>query len=80
MAKKGLGVITEEQEEEALGVVDSPEENCYSNMVMIQPRKKKSRNKSTSKKSHREPPVTEDDIQPVPNTVTKQPGNKIEIG
>ena len=54
----GLGVITEEQEEEALGVVEAPEENCYSNIMMIQPRKKKSRNKSTTKKTHRDAPPT----------------------
>lgn len=58
-----MGVITEEEQDEegevaALGVVDCPEENCYSNVMMIQPRKKKSRNKSSGKsaKTPREQP------------------------
>lgn len=51
----GLDVITEEKEDETLGVADCPEENFYSNMIMIQPRKKKGRNKSTNSKSQREP-------------------------
>lgn len=60
----GLGVITEEEQDEegevaALGVVDCPEENCYSNVMMIQPRKKKSRNKSSgkSKTPREQPPI-----------------------
>lgn len=60
----GLGVITEEEQDEEgevaeLGVVDCPEENCYSNVMMIQPRKKKSRNKSSgkSKTPREQPPI-----------------------
>lgn len=71
----GLGVITEEEQDEAqeaLGVVESPEENCYSNITMIQPRKKKNRNKLTSKnKAPREPPVVDETVplQQINNTI-----------
>lgn len=53
----GLDIITEEKEDETLGVADCKEENFYSNMIMIQPRKnKKSRTKSSNcAKSQREP-------------------------
>lgn len=64
--ESGLGVITEEEQDEAqevLGLVESPEENCYSNITVIQPRKKKSRNKSTSKnKAPREPTVVDEAV------------------
>lgn len=76
-----MGVITEEEQdegEEALAVMaDSPEENCYSNIMMIQPRKKKtSRNKSSNSnkisKNHREPPTP---TIPADETVVLLPAN-----
>lgn len=78
--ESGLGVITEEEQDEAqevLGLVESPEENCYSNITVIQPRKKKSRNKSTSKnKAPREPTVVDEAVplqqinDIIPGTIT----------
>lgn len=47
---------------------------------MIQPRKKKSRNKSTSKKTHREaPPTPAEDETAVPKTLNTKPGIHIHI-
>jgi hypothetical protein len=80
-----LGVITEEEqdegEEQPLGLMtDSPEENCYSNILMIQPRKKKTnRNKSNNNsksKTHREQPTipVDETVVPAANNVATPSG------
>ena len=79
-----MGVITEEDQdegEEQLGLMtDSPEENCYSNIMMIQPRKKKTnRNKSNNSKSktHREQPTIHVDETVVPTNNVATPSGRI---